>query len=82
MPANDQILGFQSTINALDGTLVCRGGGTMRGGDLFYAIVEGSPQDPVSGPGLQFKIIQINNSGFVTGVFERTCAGAGDEIQF
>tara|TARA_R100001443_G_scaffold15803_1_gene25572 strand:- start:2226 stop:3728 length:1503 start_codon:yes stop_codon:yes gene_type:complete len=81
LPANDQILGFQSTINALDGTLVCRGGGTFRGADLFYAISTVA-QNPVSGPGLQFKIIQINNSGFVTGVFERTCAGAGDDIQF
>lgn len=68
-----------STINlsngigsSLNGTIICRGGGKFPGGDLFYAITA-SPQNPMAGPGLTFKVVKINGNGTVTEVHSKTC---------
>lgn len=72
-----------STINlsngigsSLNGTIICRGGGKFPGGDLFYAITA-SPQNPMAGPGLTFKVVKINNNGTVTEVHSKTCQTSG-----
>ena len=73
-----------STINlsngigsSLNGTIMCRGGGKFIGGGLYYAITE-SPQNPMAGPGMTFKIVKINNNGTVEDVHIRTCQTLGD----
>lgn len=68
--------------SSLINTIICNAGKTkFKGDDLFYGISR-VQQNPLTGPGLTFQIVKINNSGTVTELHGKTCSGGGGNIQY
>lgn len=79
--ANILVRGFVASVGtSMVGTVITEGGSPKSGGGNYYAIAT-SPQNPIAGAGLTFDLIKINNAGVVEEVIQRTCVGAGNEVQ-